>query len=48
MLVVYRTVRSLSGGCIYKCLDVMAVRVYSRHQTRTAMNGMNTKFKIMK
>ena len=28
MLVVYRTIRSLCGGCIYKRVDVMAVRVW--------------------
>ena len=28
LLVVYRTVRSLRGGCIYKSVDVMAVRVW--------------------
>ena len=28
MLAVYRTVSSLRGGCIYKRVDVMAVRVW--------------------
>ena len=28
MLVVYRTIRSLCGGCMYKRVDVMAVRVW--------------------
>ena len=32
MLVVYRTIRSLRGGCIYKRLDVMAVRVWCLHE----------------
>ena len=28
MLLVYRTIRSLCGSCIYKRVDVMAVRVW--------------------
>ena len=28
MLVVYRTVNSVRGGCIYKRVDVIAVRVW--------------------
>jgi hypothetical protein len=28
MLVLYLTIRSLCGGCIYKRVDVMAVRVW--------------------
>ena len=28
MLVVYRTIGSLRGGCMYKRVDVMAVRVW--------------------
>jgi hypothetical protein len=38
MLVVYRSIRSLRGGCIYKRFDVMAMLVHS-HNINTHFSG---------
>ena len=48
LLVVYRTVRSLRGGCIYKRVDVMAVRVWwllilARHKRLPADDVLTSK-----
>ena len=39
MLVVYSTIRSPSGGCIYKRVDVMAVRAWCQNKFCDALNN---------
>ena len=43
MFVVYRTIRSLRGCCIYKRFDVMAVRVWCQDKLKVLVYWSNTK-----